>query len=204
MRTSTRRIPSPTISPDTEVNPVESADAVGLRAAFLALGGELYGYARRRLSDPGLAEEAVQETFLRAWKARRRFDPSLGTMRGWLFAIERRIVIDLARARTRRPADPLPRDLADLDDHAERVVVSWQVEEAIRRLRPEQRHVLVEVYYRGRRSSEVARALGIPEGTVRSRLFYALKALRLTLDDTWGDENERATLRRRHLTGVLT
>ena len=104
MTTSDRRIPSP----DAGVNSVVSSDAGGLRAAFLTHGGELYGYARRRLTDPGLAEEAVQETFLRAWKARKRFDPSLGTMRGWLFAIERHVVIDLARALTRRPTDPLP------------------------------------------------------------------------------------------------
>ena len=84
------------------------------------------------------------------------------------------------------PPTPCPRDLAELDDRAERVVVSWHLEEAIRRLRPEQRHVLVEIYYRGRRSSEVSAALDIPEGTVRSRLFYALKALRLNLGDTWG------------------
>jgi RNA polymerase sigma-70 factor (ECF subfamily) len=185
------------------VNPVESADAGGLQAAFLAHGGELYGYARRRLSDRGLAEEAVQETFLRAWKARRRFDPSFGTTRGWLFAIERHVVIDLARARTRRPTDPLLSDLTDLDDHAERVVVSWQVEEAIRRLRPEQRRVLIEVYYRGRKSSEVARALAIPEGTVRSRLFYALKGLRLMLDDMgWQDEDAQGPRGRPHASEI--
>jgi RNA polymerase sigma-70 factor (ECF subfamily) len=200
MKTSARRIPSP----DTAVNSSVSSDAGGLRAAFLTHSGELYGYARRRLTDPGLAEEAVQETFLRAWKARKRFDPSLGTMRGWLFAIERHVVIDLARALARRRTDPLPRDLADIDDHAERVVGSQHLEEAILRLRPEQRHVLVEVYYRGRRSSEVSRALGVPEGTVRSRLFYALKALRLTLGDTWGDENERGALPPQHPARVLT
>ena len=59
----------------------------------------------------------------------------------------------------------------------------WLVEEALRRLRPEHRSVVVEIYYRGRPSSEVAALLGIPEGTVRSRLFYALKALRLALDE---------------------
>lgn len=160
----------------------ESADATGLRAAFLAHGGELYGYARRSLGDNGLAEDAVQETFIRAWRARERFDPELGTMRSWLFAIERRIVIDLARSRALRTTVPMPAEISIPDD-VEDAMVSWQVEEAVRRLRPEHRQVLTEVYYRGRKSREVAEELSIPEGTVRSRLFYALRALRLVLDE---------------------
>jgi RNA polymerase sigma-70 factor (ECF subfamily) len=63
----------------------------------------------------------------------------------------------------------------------------WLVEEALRRIRPEHRAVVVEIYFRGRPSSEVADLLGIPEGTVRSRLFYALKALRLALDEVGWD-----------------
>jgi RNA polymerase sigma-70 factor (ECF subfamily) len=160
----------------------ESADAAGLRAAFLAHGGELFGYARRSLGDNGLAEDAVQETFIRAWRARDRFDPQLGTMRSWLFAIERRIVIDLARSRALRTTVPMPAEISIPDD-VEDAMVSWQVEEAVRRLRPEHRQVLTEVYYRGRKSREVAEELSIPEGTVRSRLFYALRALRLVLDE---------------------
>jgi RNA polymerase sigma-70 factor (ECF subfamily) len=162
----------------------ELADEQGLTAAFTAHGGELYGYARRALGDSGLAEEAVQETFARAWRARDRFDPTLGGIRAWLFAIERRIIIDLARKRAVRSADRLPPEHSDLEE----AMRGWLVEEALRRLRPEHRSVVVEIYYRGRPSSEVATLLGIPEGTVRSRLFYALKALRLALDEIGWDE----------------
>ncbi len=166
----------------------ESADEEGLRAAFVAHSGELYGYARRSLSDAGAAEEVVQETFIRAWRARDRFDPDLGSLRTWLFAIERRIVIDHARSRALRQASPLPADLVQVGDDIEKALVGWQVEEALRRLRPEHRQVLVETYYRGRAGREVAVELGIPEGTVRSRLFYALQSLRLTLDEMGWDE----------------
>lgn len=161
----------------------ESADERGLQGAFLAHGGELYGYARRSLGDAGAAEDVVQETFVRAWRARDRFDANLGTLRTWLFTIARRVVIDHARSRAVRQADPLPADLAVADDEMERAMMGWQVEEAIRRLRPEHREVLVETYYRGRSGRDVAETLGIPEGTVRSRLFYALRTLRLTLDE---------------------
>jgi RNA polymerase sigma-70 factor (ECF subfamily) len=167
---------------------IEAADEEGLRAAFLAHSGELYGYARRSLGDSGAADEVVQETFIRAWRARERFDPELGSLRTWLFAIERRIVIDHARSRALRQTNPLPEDLAQIGDDLEKALVGWQVEEALRRLRPEHRQVLVETYYRGRSGREVAVELGIPEGTVRSRLFYALQSLRLTLDEMGWDE----------------
>lgn len=165
---------------------VEAADEDGLHAAFVTHGGELLGFARRSLGDAGAAEEVVQETFIRAWRARDRFDPSLGTLRTWLFAIARRLVIDHARARALRQADPLPDDIA-LDDGVEQAMLGWQVEEAIRRLRPEHRQVLIETYYRARPGREVAADLGIPEGTVRSRLFYALQSLRLALEEMGWD-----------------
>jgi RNA polymerase sigma-70 factor (ECF subfamily) len=165
----------------------ELADERGLTAAFTAHGGELFGYARRSLGDAGLAEEAVQETFVRAWRARDRFDPSLGGIRAWLFAIERRIIIDLARKRAVRSIDRLPYERPTENTDLEEAMRGWLVEEALRRIRPEHRAVVVEIYFRGRPSSEVADLLGIPEGTVRSRLFYALKALRLALDEVGWD-----------------
>lgn len=166
---------------------IETADEDGLHAAFVAHGGELFGFARRSLGDAGAAEEVVQETFVRAWRARERFDPSLGTLRTWLFTIARRLVIDHARARALRQADPLPEEVRLEADDVERAMLGWQVEEALRRLRPEHRQVLVETYYRARPGREVAEELGIPEGTVRSRLFYALQSLRLILEEMGWD-----------------
>jgi RNA polymerase sigma-70 factor (ECF subfamily) len=158
-------------------------DAV--RAAYSAYGRELYAYARRALGDPGLAEEAVQETFLRAWRAADRYDAALGSMRTWLFAIVRNIVVDLGRARAKRPA-LLGADRFDVvasGEDADRVLLSWQVEEALRRLGDHHRAVLVEIHLRGRTYEEVARVLSLPVGTVKSRVFYALKALRLVLEE---------------------
>src|SRR5690348_1934778 len=74
-----------------------------VREAYAAHSGELYGFAVRSLGDAGLAEEAVQETFVRAWRAGDRFDPKIGSLRTWLFAILRNVVIDLGRARAVRP-----------------------------------------------------------------------------------------------------
>ena len=84
--------------------PAALSDERDVAEAYAAHAGELYGFAMRSLSDSGLAEEAVQETFLRAWRAGERFDPGIASLRTWLFAILRNIVIDLGRARCARPA----------------------------------------------------------------------------------------------------
>ena len=85
-------------------SPTVDTDAEWVAAAYAAHGRELYRFALRSLGDSGLAEEAVQTTYLRAWRAAARFDESLGSMRTWLFAIVRNVVVDMARARNARPS----------------------------------------------------------------------------------------------------
>ncbi|MGH2981937.1 MAG: sigma-70 family RNA polymerase sigma factor [Solirubrobacterales bacterium] len=158
------------------------ADEHDVRRAYAAHSGELYGFAVRSLGDRGLAEEAVQETFLRAWRAGDRFDPDLGSLRTWLFAILRNVVIDLGRARAARPSVAAGAPEAG-HEPLEQVLLSWQVEVALRRIGDEHRRILVETYYRGRPYAEVAAKLGIPEGTVKSRVYYGLRALRNALEE---------------------
>src|SRR5687768_28274 len=78
-------------------------DEEALRAAYDAHSDEIYRFARNQLHDSGLAEEAVQETFLRAWRAADKYDSSVSSLRTWLFSICRNVVIDLARKRKVRP-----------------------------------------------------------------------------------------------------
>jgi RNA polymerase sigma-70 factor (ECF subfamily) len=167
-----------------------------VRDVYAAHGGELYRFARRALGDAGLAEEAVQEAFLRAWQAADRFDDRLGSLRTWLFAILRNVVIDLSRARAVRPrlasadqAEAEPGlDLASAES-IESVLVAWQVEEALGKISPDHRAALVEVHTKGRSYAEVATECGVPVGTIKSRVFYGLKALRLALEELgWNDE----------------
>ena len=159
----------------------------GLRDAYAAHGGELYGFALRSLEDPGLAEEAVQDTFLRAWRAGERFDPELGSLRTWLFAILRNVVIDLGRARAARPRPG--GELPEIGHEPfEEILVNWQVEEGLRRIGEQHRRVLVETYLRGRPYGEVAAEMGVPEGTIKSRVYYGLKALRNVLEEMGFDD----------------
>jgi RNA polymerase sigma-70 factor (ECF subfamily) len=153
-----------------------------VREAYAAHSGELYGFAVRSLGDAGLAEEAVQETFLRAWRAGERFDPQIGSLRTWLFAILRNVVIDLGRARAARPgvAEGGVEPTVEPFDEA---LLAWQLEEAMRRIGDQHRQILVETYYRGRPYAEVAEELGVPVGTVKSRVYYGLRALRVALEE---------------------
>ncbi|HMC49484.1 MAG TPA: sigma-70 family RNA polymerase sigma factor [Solirubrobacterales bacterium] len=157
-------------------------DERDVREAYSAHASELYGFAVRSLGDSGLAEEAVQETFLRAWRAGERFDPQIGSLRTWLFAILRNVVIDLGRARAVRPTVSDEGIEASVEPFDE-ALLSWQIEEAMRRIGEQHRRVLVETYYRGRPYAEVADELGVPEGTVKSRVYYGLRALRVVLEE---------------------
>lgn len=162
----------------------EAADETGLREAFLVHGGELFGFARRSLNSTERAEDAVQETFTRAWRSRSRFDSSLGSLRTWLFAIERRVILDLNSQQVKHRTDPLePGTEPVSEDHVEKAMLGWQMESAISRLDPEHRLVVVEMYFNGRSGREIAELYAIPEGTVRSRAFYALRMLRLLLEE---------------------
>jgi RNA polymerase sigma-70 factor (ECF subfamily) len=153
-----------------------------VREAYAAHSGELYGFAMRSLGDSGLAEEAVQETFVRAWRAGDRFDPQIGSLRTWLFAILRNVVIDLGRARAVRPG-VAESGIEPSVEPLEQALLAWQIEEAMRRIGEDHRHVLVETHYRGRPYAEVAAELGVPEGTVKSRVYYGLRALRVVLEE---------------------
>lgn len=162
----------------------------GVRAAYRAYGPELYRFALRQLRDGGAAQDVVQEVFLRAWRSAGTFDPEVASLRVWLFAITRNVVVDHVRRLSSRPrevggesAERLG-ELTGVGGQFEEVMVTtWVVEEALRRISVEHRAVLVEVHLRGRPAAEVAAEVGVPVGTVRSRVFYGLKALRLAMDE---------------------
>lgn len=158
-----------------------------LRSAYDAHGGELYRFARRALGDSGQAEDAVQETFVRAWRASDRYDPARASQRTWLFAILRNVVIDQVRARRSRPPVASDGDEAErtpdvTEDAIDHVLTGWQVEAALGAVAEEQRRALVEVHWLGRPYADVAADLGVPEGTVKSRVYYGLRAMRTALE----------------------
>lgn len=165
-----------------------------VRRAYAAHGPEMYRFALRSLGDAGAAQDAVQETFLRAWRAADRFDPEVASLRGWLFAILRNVVVDTFRAERSRPGllrtvpasredDVAPFGSVAVADTSEVVLRSWVVEEALRRISPDHREAIAQTYLLDRSYDTVAAEMGIPTSTLRSRVFYGLKALRVVLDE---------------------
>ena len=131
------------------------------------------------------AEDVVQETLLRAWRHFSVLDETQGSVRAWLFTVARNIVIDDWRSRRTR-GDVTVADVpepSDQGDHTDQLLLSWVVADAVTKLSPEHRAVLLDCYYRGLSVADAARHLGVPEGTVKSRTHYALRALRLALEE---------------------
>ncbi|MFI6685252.1 sigma-70 family RNA polymerase sigma factor [Streptomyces sp. NPDC050485] len=130
--------------------------------------------------DRQRAEDLVQETLVRAWQHPEAFEAPYRSMRPWLFTVARRLAIDARRGRLARPAevgDEVLLTTAEPGDHTERSAAALDVREAVKTLSPQHRAVLVQLYFRGLSVSEAAEALGIAPGTVKSRSYYALRAL---------------------------
>lgn len=146
----------------------------------------LWGYCLSLTGhDRARAEDVVQETLLRAWRNASKLDRTTGSVRAWLFTVARNIVIDEWRSRRHQRelavADvPEPRAA---DDRTDQLLLSWVMAEAVTGLSREHREVLFECYFRGATVAEAAHRIGVPEGTVKSRTHYALRALRLALEE---------------------
>jgi RNA polymerase sigma-70 factor, ECF subfamily len=162
-----------------------------IRDLYAAQGAALQAYVQRLGAGYHDAEEVVQETMVRAWRNARQLDPATGSIRGWLYTVARRILIDRLRIRTPTPigVEPLDAESA-VSDHQEMVVERINVLNALAGLSAEHRMAVVEVYYGGRTVESVAKSLGVPSGTIRSRLFYALRHLRTMFESGHFGEDE--------------
>lgn len=144
----------------------------------------LYAVGLRLLNSQGLAEDLVQETFVRLWQQARRFDPERGSVGTFVFAIARRYAIDLRRRQSARPSEvELLQDQAAGSDPAEALLDSLTIREALQSLRPRHRQVLELYLLEGRKQTEIAELLDLPLGTVKTRTYHAVRAFRLALEE---------------------
>jgi len=162
-------------------------DPEAVRHVYRCYGRLVYAVAYRVLGDRGLAEDATQQTFLKAWRAADGLDEDR-EMGPWLATIARRVAIDVQRGEARRGADPLefaaPSDpaLTSQPESAEVLYGVWEVRRALSELPPDEEEVVRLQHFEGLTHTEIARRLQLPTGTVKSRSFRAHKRLAVQLE----------------------
>ena len=162
-----------------------------LRAMHARYAGPVGALGMRLLrGDHGLAEELVQETFLRLWRSAGAFDRSRGSARTYVFTIARRAAVDLHRRRSMRPLDLLTDagvteagpELGAVEDTGDVLLTALDLRDAVARLSPAHREVIELGYGHDLTQAEIARRLDLPLGTVKTRSHSALQVLRRRLD----------------------
>lgn len=155
-------------------------EAVG--QLYALYGRAVFAVALRSLGDRSLAEEAVQQTFVQAWRAAARFEPERDPA-PWLYAIARRVAVDVyRRERRHREGRQEETDMAVLPPSFERLWEMWEVRSALDGLPEEELAVVEAMFYRDLTQAETAEDLGIPLGTVKSRAHRAYRRLAGLLD----------------------
>lgn len=143
--------------------------------------GRLYRYGLQALGDGGLAEEMVQESFVRLWRTAARFDPARGSVAAYLIVIGRSVAADVRKRPSSRRLEQLEEALvAPQPDSVDQILSGLMVREAVDSLSPAHRQVIM-LAETGLTQSQIAERVGLPLGTVKTRTFHALRALRAAL-----------------------
>jgi RNA polymerase sigma factor (sigma-70 family) len=188
----------------------ESRSSDRLLAARLAAGepealteayrqhvGLVFGMCRRVLHDDALAEDVTQEVFVHLWRHPERFDPRRGTLRSWLGLLAHHRSVDRVRQESRRTRREVGSDVPageerEVDEVLAAAWVSDRVRQALDQLPAEQRQAVVLAYWGERSYRQVALELGLPEGTVKSRVRLALRRLHALLAAEFSDKDTPA------------
>lgn len=162
--------------------------AAGVDAALVRLrdlhAGPLWRYVVSLTGSTADADDVVQETLIRAWRHDSLLKDPPEAVRGWLFTVARNQVVDRARRAGRRPERPLSdRDDVLLSAQDDAVLDAMLLRDAIASLSEQHREVIVRAYYGGHSVAQLSEVLGVAEGTVKSRLHYGMRALRLAFQE---------------------
>lgn len=172
----------------------EEADLVAQMAAgdveapvatlYRRYGKRLYRFGVQQLRNEGLAEEMVQETFVRLWRAAGRFDAEKSSVGTYLYVIARSVAADIRKrpsSRSLMPVDDV--DLPPIPDDVDQILDSMVVREALDTLGRGHADVIRLAHEEGLTQPQIAERLGLPLGTVKTRTFHGLRALRTALTE---------------------
>jgi RNA polymerase sigma-70 factor (ECF subfamily) len=177
------------LSDEALVALVARGDEGALAELYDRVGRIAYGLALRVLRDDRLAEDAVQEAFLGVWRTAAAFRAERAKASTWILTLVHRRAVDLVRREERRRAEPLDDETRDAAASASAEDAAWlgfereRVQGALRQLPDTQREAIELSYYGGYSQSELAERLGLPLGTIKSRMFAGFARLRELLDD---------------------
>jgi RNA polymerase sigma factor (sigma-70 family) len=178
------------LSDEALVALVARGDEDALGELYDRVGRIAYGLAMRVLRDDRLAEDAVQEGFLAVWRSAAGFRAERAKASTWILTLVHRRAVDLVRREERRRAEPLTDELAAGEAAEGTDEAAWlrfereRVQAALGQLPDMQREALELAYYGGFSQSELAERLGVPLGTIKSRMFAGLARLRELLDES--------------------
>ncbi|MFF4751546.1 sigma-70 family RNA polymerase sigma factor [Streptomyces sp. NPDC002514] len=166
------------------VSPEERA----LRNLYLEHGPALYSYVLRMLGgDTHRTEDVIQETLLRCWNKQNLGDDEGMAIRPWMFRVARNLVIDAHRTRMARPTEisgaTWLTELGAEADDIDQMLSSMVLHDALQALSPAHRDVLQATFFADHTTQQAADELGVPQGTVKSRVYYALRSLRSALEE---------------------
>lgn len=174
-------------------------DSNALKLIYERYERPIYTFAYRIVKDEMLAEEVLQELFLRIWNAAEKYDEDQGKLSSWMFTLTRNIAIDGLRRRQTRTSQQVveseqlnrtPDGVMDTESAVEAKMIGEQVREAIWKLTPDQHQVVELIYFGGYTQQEVSERCNIPLGTVKSRVRLAMKVLKSQLKNI-GEEGHR-------------
>jgi RNA polymerase sigma-70 factor (ECF subfamily) len=163
---------------------IKSAHDELLLALHQAHGQALFSYVNRMTGDSALAQDIVQESLLKAWRHSSILEGDKDSTRAWLFTVARNLVIDdrrSARFRRESPTEKIP-ELPTADE-TNAVLDAWVISDVLASLSASHRRAIVSTYYLGISVAEIAHQEEVPVGTIKSRLHYALAALKLALQE---------------------
>ncbi len=174
-------------SDEALVELISMGDELALGELYDRFGQVAYGMALRVVGDRGLAEEAVQDAFLSVWRSAARFDAGRGLCRSWFLTIVHRRAVDVVQRANRRPETPVEavseRASPSADETAAVLEERRVVLHALRRIPGVQREAIELAYYGGYTQSQIADRLGVPLGTIKTRVYNGMSMLRTLLSE---------------------